>query len=169
MKNVVKNDAEQDAGATVAAGDTTAPKKRRKKRAEVPKRKGQIISAPREKPDTPVSTRLTKDEHQALKLCAAVLGKRSKSHAIRMAIQQFVARNGQVQVPLSLGVVDDIYPATIHHDVVELTNQLRGLEFLLLSVADQLPPSSATNQLKLMLDDASKTLERISGCVQRKR
>ena len=144
----------------------TKPKKA--KRRTVPKRRGHIISSPRDKPVVPISVRLTKEENNALITCAAVLGKRSKSQAIRMAIQQFVARNGQVQVPRSLGVVDDIYPATINHDVVELANQLREMEFLLLSLADQLPPSPATDQLKLMLNDANQTLEGISGRIHRK-
>ena len=100
---------------------------------------------------------------------AAVIGKRSKSEAIRIAIQQYVARNGRVQVPVSLGVVDGIYQATIADDVVELANQLRTLEFALLSIAGQLAPSSQTDQLQRMLGDASKTLEKIAGRVRRRK
>jgi hypothetical protein len=168
MKDVVKNDAEQSAQKPVVARAAHAPKMRKYKRRKIPDRTGLIISAPREKPDTPISTRLTKEENKALRACAAVLGKRSKSQAIRIAIQQYVARNGQVQAPLSLGVVDGIYQATIHDDVVELANQLRTLEFALLNIADQLAPSPEADQLQLMLGDASKTLERIAGRVTRK-
>ena len=96
MKDVVKNDAEQGAQKPVVARAAHAPKKRTHRRRKVPDRTGLIISAPREKPDTPISTRLTKEENRALMASAAVLGKRSKSQAIRIAIQQYVARNGQV-------------------------------------------------------------------------
>lgn len=162
---VVKIDAEHAVTPSPSTTTSATPKKTKSKRRKVPKRKPRVVSAPREKPSVPVSFRLTKEESQALAQCAAVKGKRSKSQAIRMAIQQFVARNGQVQVPASLGVVDDFYPATIHDDVVELANQLRGLEFLLHSFADRLPPSEDSEQLQLLLKDAETTLERIAGAV----
>jgi hypothetical protein len=168
MKNVVENDAEQDVQNPTAAQGALVPKKRKSKKRKAPVRKGLIISAPREKPDTPISARLTKEENEALKTSAAVLGKRSKSQAIRIAVQQYVARNGSVQVPASLGVVDGIYQATMHDDVVELANQLRALEFALLTIAGQLAPSPEADQLHLMLGDASKTLEKIAGRVRRK-
>lgn len=167
-RNVVENDAEQSARKPTAARGALVPKKRKPRKRKVPVRKGRIISAPREKPDTPVSARLTKEENEALKACAAMLGKRSKSQAIRIAIQQYVARNGLIQAPLSLGVVDGIYPATIHHDVVELANQLRMLEFALLKMADQFAPTPLPKELLRKLDDASKTLESIAGRVQGK-
>lgn len=162
---VVKIHAEQGASSDPPAATFALHHKTKTKRSTVPKRKPRIVSAPREKPSVPVSFRLTKEESQALAQCAAVKGKRSKSQAIRMAIKQFVARNGHVQVPASLGVVDDVYPATIHDDVVELANQLRGLEFLLHSFTDRLPPSEDAEQLQLLLKDAETTLERIAGSV----
>lgn len=168
MKNVVKNDAEQGVQKPTAKRGALVAKRRKSRKRKTPVRKGQIISAPRAKPDTPISTRLTKEENEALKACAAVLGKRSKSQAIRIAIQQYVARNGLIQAPLSLGVVDGIYPATIHHDVVELANQLRMLEFALLKIADQFAPTPLPKELLRKLDDASKTLESIAGRVQGK-
>ena len=168
MENVVKNDAEHGAKKTASAQGALLSVNRKSRKRKAPIRTERIISAPREKPDTPISARLTKDEFKALEASAAVLGKRSKSQAIRIAIQQYVARNGQVQVPVSLGVVDGIYQATIHDDVVELANQLRILEFALLNIASQLAPSPDADQLHLMLGDASKTLEKIAGRVRRK-
>lgn len=168
MKNVVENDAGQHLQKTTANRGALLPKKRKPRMRKAKVRKGKIISAPREKPDTPISARLTKEEFKALEANAAVLGKRSKSEVIRKAIQQFVARNGSVQVPASLGVVDGIYQATIHDDVVELSNQLRALEFALLRIVDRLEPSPDTDELHRFLGDASKTLEKIAGRVTRK-
>lgn len=161
--HVVKIDAEQDVNSGPPAGTLAPPKKTTIKRRKVPKRKPRVVSAPREKPSVPVSFRLTREESQALAQSAAVKGKRSKSQAIRMAIKQFVARNGQVQVPSSLAVVDDVYPATIYDDVVELTNQLRRFEFLLHSLADRSLQSEEAEQLRFLLQDAGTTLGRIAG------
>lgn len=168
MKNVVENDAEQGAPKLTAAPKALVPKKRRPRQRKAKVRKGKIVSAPRDKPEVPVSARLSREENDALEASAAVLGKRSKSEVIRNAIQQYVARNGSVQVPASLGVVDGIYQASIHDDVVELANQLRALEFALRSIAGQITPCPQTDQLNLMLGDASKTLEKIAGRVRRK-
>lgn len=169
MRNVVENDAGHGVQKPIAAQGTTVPKKRKSRNRKAKVRKGRIISAPRDKPEMPVSARLTREEHDALKASVAAGEKRSKSQVIRFAIQEYVARNGKVQVPASLGVVDGIYQATIHDDVVELANQLRALEFALLHIADQHAPSPQTDQLQLLLGDASKTLEKIAGRVRRRK
>lgn len=168
MNVVVENDAEQDAAGSVVQHANASPQRRVYKRRQTPARKGTIISAPREKPKNPVSFRLTDDELRALRANAKMLEKRSLSNAIRLAIQQYVAQNGLVQVPASIGVVDRIYGATVHHDVVKLANLLRGLEFVLRHTLDELQPSTRTDKLKLMLADAEKTLEQIAGQVTRK-
>ena len=168
MKNVVENDAGQGVQKPTADQGSLVPKKRKPRMRKAKVRKGKIISAPRDKPEMPVSARLSREEDDALEACAAVLGKRSKSEVIRKAVQQFVARNGSVQVPASLGVVDGIYQATIHDDVVELANQLWALKFAMLGIVDRLAPSPDTDELHRLLGDASKTLEKIAGRVRRK-
>lgn len=172
MKNVVENDAEHDAehGAQkpTATRGALVPKKRKPRVRKAKVRKGKIISAPRDKPEMPVSARLSREENDALDASAAVVGKRSKSEVIRKAIQEYLAQHGKVQVPVSLGVVDGIYQATIHDDVVELANQLRALEFAMRTIVDHLEPSPETEKLRLLLRDANKTLEKIAGRVKRK-
>lgn len=148
MKNVVENDAEQGAKKPPANRGALVPKKRKPRVRKAKVRKGRIISAPRDKPEMPVSARLSREENDALEASAAVLGKRSKSEVIRKAIQQYLAQHGNVQVPTSLGVVDGIYQATIYDDVVKLANQLRALEFASRKIADQLETSPETPHLR---------------------
>lgn len=158
--NVVKNDAVQALNSAVNK-QKIVPKKKLV-------RKARVISASRQKPAKPVSFRLSESELKALKANANLIGKRSLSHVMRLAIQAYVTKSGSVQVPASLGVVDGIYSATIHDDVVELANQLCDLEFLLFNAMKSLNQSPETEQLLLQMEDARALLDRIAGCAARR-
>ena len=144
-------------------------------RVKPAKKRSNIISAARGKSARPVSVRLGVDIHVALEKLkeskngrAGILKKMSLADVIRQAINQFLANDGLIDIPPSIGVVDDVYAPTIHHDVVELANQLRLLEFGLLRLSDNLAPSPSVQEVRAQLRDASRSLSKIAGQISMK-
>lgn len=150
---------------SIAQSKKAADGKPKARRAKVKKqtRTKNIISAPRSDALVPTSVRLAPSYLDALKAHKAQHGTRSISEIIQRAIRDYVFNNGSCSAPKSLGVVDGVYGATIHDDVVELANLLRRLEFSLLKVTDLLPTSNESKEIKDRLTDASIALDGIAG------
>ena len=165
MKKVVKIDPIKDD----AIGRARIKKSPSIQRTLVSERKPRLVKAISASRNSsrppPTSVRLHEDELKAVKALAAAQGARSVSDVIQRAVRDFVSGKDLFKAPCSLGVVDGVYGSSIQHDVVELANQLRLLEFALLRATDQLPPSSETSELRRLLEDASRTLTRIGGSV----
>jgi len=77
---------------------------------------------------TPTSVGLTVDEKTALDTLATKT-KRSRSALMRLGIQKILAEHQDV-VPPSIGIVDGIYPASIHDDVASLSNAVVALGYV---------------------------------------
>lgn len=153
---------------TVAESQDTPTAATKRRRRSKPKRKARKVSAARDKASKPISFRLTAEGAHALNQHVRLNGKRSKSHVIRLAVEQYVARSGLLQVPTSIGVVDGIYGATVHDDVVELANLLQALNFAVLNVAATIESTPEVNALHSMLNDAHEKLLNITGRINRK-
>lgn len=165
MEDVVENDLSLEIG-QAALGGTRPPRKKRTLVADRTPRSPSVISAPRNPSrPPPTSVRLHEDELAALKSMAAGGGARSVSDLVQRAVRDYVSANGGFTAPGSLGVVDGVYGATMHDDIVELANLLRMLEFGLLRIMDLLQPSKETSELRRTLEDADRTLTRMAGRV----
>lgn len=88
---------------------------------------------------TPTSVSLTLEEKSAL---TALAKKRnvSLSHLLRAMAQKALAEDSDEAIPSTVGIVDGIYPATIHDDVVTLSNQVIALGFVV-ETLDVLAPT----------------------------
>ena len=169
MENVVKIDPDENDAVDSANGEKP-PTKKRTLVSERKPRPSKVISAPRNSsPPFATSVRLNEDELRALKALKAAQGARSFSVVIQRAVRDYVSRNGEFKAPCSLGVVNGVYGAKINDDVVELANQLRTLEFVLLRATDKLPQSDESSELRRLLEDASRTLTTIAGRVAYRR
>lgn len=114
-------------------------------------RRARVISAPREKLGKGTSVRLSADEAQSLKALAKHR-QRSASQLVRKAVQEYLARQGDLEIPPSIGVIDGVYPATMHDDVVELSNMFVTLGFAVRSFEQSRMTQHRRRQLRAMLE-----------------
>lgn len=134
----------------------------RKPAANPKERSSRIVSGRRTAgATTPTSVSLTLEEKSAL---TALAKKRnvSLSHLLRTMAQKVLAEDGGKTIPASVGIVDGIYPATIHDDVVTLSNMVVALGF----VVETLDGHASRNrrlEARAQLKDVLEQLQNITG------
>lgn len=134
----------------------------RKPAANPKERSSRIVSGRRVAGSTtPTSVSLTLEEKSAL---TALAKKRnvSLSHLLRTMAQKALAEDGGEAIPPTVGIVDGIYPATIHDDVVTLSNMVVALGF----VVETLDGHASRNRrlkARAQLKDVLEQLQNITG------
>lgn len=134
----------------------------RKPAANPKERSNRIVSGRRAAgATTPTSVSLTLEEKSTL---TALAKKRnvSLSHLLRTMAQKALAEDGGEAIPPTVGIVDGIYPATIHDDVVTLSNLVIALGF----VVETLDGHASRNrrlEARGQLKDVLEQLRKITG------
>ncbi|GKS85502.1 hypothetical protein AVMA1855_15140 [Acidovorax sp. SUPP1855] len=102
---------------------------------------------------------LTLEEKSAL---TALAKKRnvSLSHLLRAMAQKALAEDGSI--PPTVGIVDGIYPATIHDDVVTLSNLVIALGFVV-ETLDGYASRNRKLEARAQLKDVLEQLQKITG------
>lgn len=154
--NVVKKGAQEPVGSSAKRKRKITPPEKREERT------GRIISAPRENLDGVTSIRLTEVELAVVK-ALALKRKQSASELIRLAIQRHLGRQGKVKIPPTIGIVNGVYPATIHDDVVTLANLTVELGFMLQQFEQSRMTLKRRRDLRAMLNELISKLNDISG------
>nr|WP_315186469.1 hypothetical protein [uncultured Albidiferax sp.] len=104
---------------------------------------------------------MTAEEKSAL---AALAKKRnvSLSHLLRTMAQKALAEDGGEAIPSTVGIVDGIYPATIHDDVVALSNIVIALGFVV-ETLDGHVSRNRRLEARAQLTDVLEQLQKIAG------
>lgn len=110
---------------------------------------------------TPTSVSLTLEEKSAL---TALAKKRnvSLSHLLRAMAQKALAEDGGESILPTVGIVDGIYPATIHDDVVTLSNLVIALGFVV-ETLDGYASRNRKLEARAQLKDVLEQLRKIAG------
>jgi hypothetical protein len=108
----------------------------------------------------PTSVALTVDECNALKLMA-IKRKVSKSDLLRHGVRHVLASDPNIAPP-SIGIVDGVYGATIHDDVVALANSLASLSYVV-GLLEQHISRGRRQHARAMLCDTIGQLEAVAG------
>ena len=86
----------------------------------------------------------------------------SLSHLLRAMAQKALAEDSDEAIPSTVGIVDGIYPATIHDDVVTLSNQVIALGFVV-ETLDGYASRNRKLEARAQLKDVLEQLRKIAG------
>lgn len=150
----MKNDAQENLG--LPQHQKQAPKNRERSKTKVTgnRNDGATFNT---------SVAMTSEEKNALASMSDRMNI-SKSDLIRRGIRMLLGSQSKKFIPASIGVVDGVYSATVHDDIVELSNMLSKLAYAV-GILEQHITRTKRSHVRVLLRETISQLEVISGRV----